>query len=497
MKLQLPVLDMDLPEWQNKDFSKLKRLIEKVRHIGASVGESSDAYKAASQRVKLAFARETQPDLSSIINSKVDVRAFTSLLATDHEFAEDTLVDKTILNHLLNINSPLSKLSLVQLIRAYFTHYDHISNGDDLSDWSHFIKSQLEAQDLKKGSSELKTYAENAELIFGRVGPGKIAAKAEAERIDLDVLINRLGLRGYADGRFMTLTRYQYYLQRLEKMPVGADDDLLSEFMKSDVFNAPHEDNQLLGHAILKTMIDRSRGLRLSDVWQRVILSIAGDPRVPKSSPKYQKWWALLGDKRIAMMRGWLSRFDLSLFLKVLEQSAKDGNNDDMERMFLPRKAFMAGLEQNEVIRESRLFLSRYAELYLKRHYKENELPHYARVASTDTSMIYLNLDDKLHMIEGSHSFTMKLMDKIPSACSINNPAVRRITNDELRTTVGHQYMNEYKSDVGLMELRHDPHFNWQFNALKFLKQHKIKVDASDVIEKSSYRAFKRKFGAI
>lgn len=495
MRLQLPVLQLDLPEWQAKDFSHLKRSIEKVRQVGASAGGTSDHFKETSQRIKLAFVRETQPSLSSIIKTNVDVRAFTLLLASDHQFAKGVMIDKTILNHMLSISSPISKLSLMQLIRAYFTHFDHLSDSDGLSDWCYFINRQLAAQDIKKGSSELKTYAENAELLFGKMAPAKTASKAESEKVDLDILINRLGLTGYADGRFLTLTRYRYYLQRLEKMTVGADDDLLSELIKPDVFNAPHEENQLLGHAILKTMIDRSSGQQLSDSWRRVILSIAGDPRVPKSSSKYQKWWALLGDKRIAIMRGWLSRFDLSLFLKVLEQSAKDGNNDDMERMFLPRKTFMEGLEKSGVITESRLFLSRYAERYLKRHYQEKELPHYAKVSSQDTSMIYLNLDNKVHMIEGSHSFTLKLMNKLPLKCRANDYSTKLVSNDELRTTVSHQFRNEFKTEDGLCELRHDQHFNWQNNALVFLNKHKINVPSSDVIEKDAYRFFKRKFG--
>lgn len=493
--MQLPVLNINLPEWQAKDFYKLKDLIEKVRQVGASAGEGSDIFKHSLQQLKLAFARESQPHLSGVIKNNVDVRAFTSLLATDDRFAEDVLIDKVILNHLLSITSPIRKLSLMQLIRAYFKHFEHMAKGDDLSDWCYFINRQLAAQDLHNGSNELKTYAENAELLFSKLGPAKVAAKAESDKVDLDVLIHRLGLTGYADGRFLTLTRYQYYLRRLEKMPVGADDDLLTELVKPDVFNAPHENNQLLGHAILKSMIDRSSGHQLSDAWQRVILTVAGDPRVPKSSQKYQKWWAILGDKRIAMMRGWLSRFDLSLFLKVLEQSARDGNNDDMERMFLPRKAFMEGLEKSGVITESRLFLSRYAERYLKRHYQENELPHYAKVSSQDTSMIYLNLDNKVHMIEGSHSFTLKLMNKLPSKCRVSDYSTRLVSNDELRTTVSHQFRNEFKTEDGLCELRHDQHFNWQNNALTFLNKHNLKVDASAVIERESYRFFKQKFG--
>jgi len=278
-------------------------------------------------------------------------------------------------------------------------------------------------------------------------------------------------------------------------MPLGEDNQLLAEIIKPQVFNSPHQE-RALGHSILEIIIDRSSGKELSDSWQRVILSIAGDPRVPKSHSKYQKWWVILGERRVALVRGWLSRFDLSLFLKVLEQSAKDGSHHDMERMFKPRKAFIEGLEKSELIAESRLFLSHYAESYLRKHYRQEELPNYARVTSNDTSMIYLNINNKVHMIEGSHSFTLKLMDQIPSRCRVNDYDLKVVSNEELRSAVGHQYRNEFNTETGILEAIHDIHLNWQHKAINFLRSNGLQISASEVIEVDRHREFKAKFGA-
>lgn len=493
--LPLLSLSFDLPEWPEHAFLPIRSREQQVRAIGKGVGSTSDNFKRACNRLKLAFERTYKSELSILLKEKIDVRAFTFLLSGDKDFADNVLIDKPLLEQLLRVTDPLSKLSLIQLIRAYFIHFDQITSGDDLEYWTFFINQQLSNLDLKFGNNELKIYSDNHEWIFGRAGPTNMAKRAQLEQIDLDLYMKRLSLDGYGAGRYMTLARYQYYLQQLDVLPVGQNSPLLAEVVKADVFNSPYENNQLLGHAILEIMIDKSAGQALSDNWQRVILSIAGDPRVPKSNPKYQKWWAILGDKRIALVRGWLSSFDLSLFLRVLEQSAKDGSNHDMERMFKPRKSFIDGLEKTGLITDSRLFLSSYAETYLRKHYKKEELPSYARVTSQNTSMIYLNIDNKVHMIEGSHSFTLKLMDKLPSHCRVNDYSLKVITNDELRTKVGHQYRNEFVNEDGILETQHDQHLNWQHKALLFLSK-RVNISASDVLGKDRLRQFKQKFGA-
>lgn len=492
---RLPELTFELPRWPEKAFFEVHAHVHKVREIAKKAGSGSDKFKQACKKIKMAFESAYKPSLSKLLIDRTDVRAFTYLLTADKQFAENVMIDKALLEQLLKASEPLTKLTLTQLIRAYLVYFDEIASKDALEDWSFFINKQLSAYDGKATTNQLVRYAENRDWLFSVSGPVRLASKAQSQKTDLDTYTNHLGLDGYAKSRFMTLARYQYYLKQLESLPVGQDSDLLAELVKPDVFNAPYENNQLLGHEILRLMIDRSAGQSLSDSWQRVILSIAGDPRVPKSSPKYQKWWSILGERRIALIRGWLSRFDLSLFLKVLEQSAKDGSNDDMERMFKPRKAFIEGLDKSGVIAESRLFLSAYAERYLRKHFKQEELPSYAKVSSQQTSMIYLNLDNKIHMIEGSHSFTLKLMDKLPSACRVNDYSRKIISNDELRTAVGFQYRNEFKYESGIEELRHDQHLNWQHNAIRFLNRHKVKLIASDLIDKSEYRDYKKKFG--
>ncbi|MEI8657293.1 EH signature domain-containing protein [Vibrio sp. Hal054] len=493
--MRLPDLTFNLPDWNDSDFKLIKDAEQKVKHIGRKAGTNSDNFQKACLKL-LNIALQGRIDkLVEHINSSVDVRAFTFLLASSEDFVNQVSLTRAHLDSLVIPRNPMSKLSLMQLIRAYLVRYDTVASAEVLAAWRSFIMLQLNQLSLSASTSDLASYKKYESVLFSVSGPSKVVAFAQSKQSDLDSVFREFGLNGFSNGRFLTLCRYQYYLETLKTIPVGSEHDILHEVVKKDVFNSPYDDIRLLGHAILEILIDRSAGMVISPVWQSLILTIAGDPRVPTSSVNYQKWWVLLGEQRIVLMRGWLSRFDLSLFLKVLEQSARDGSIGDMERMFEPRKQFMEGLLEQGLVTQSRLFLSKHAEHYLRRSYKKEELPEYALVKSAETSVIYLNLAGKVHMIEGSHSFTLKLLDKLPAQINLLDYNKRSFVDSEFRTKVALIYYKQFGSGDGIEELRHDVHLNWQHNAIRFLEKNGISASAYELIGAARYREYKEKFG--
>lgn len=493
--MRLPDLTFELPDWKASDFTRIHDAEKKVKQIGSKAGTGSDSFQKACLKL-LNIVLQKQPEkLVSNITSSVDVRAFTFLLGVSEKFISQFSLTRAQLDVLIVPRNPISKLSLLQLIRAYFVRYDSIANTQVLSDWRALICSQLSQLKLSAAPSDLASYVKHAAVLFSASGPAQVVAFAKNKQSDLDGVLRELGLNAFSHGRFLTLCRYQYYLETLKTIPVGAEHDILSEVVKSEVINAPIDDSHLLGHAVLEILIDRAAGSPISPAWQSVILSIAGDPRVPTSSPNYQKWWVLLGEQRIGLMRGWLSRFDLALFLKVLEQSARDGSIGDMERMFEPRKQFMEGLLEQGLVSQSRLFLSRHAENYLRKSFKKEELPEYALVDSPETSMIYLNLAGKVHMIEGSHSFKLKLLDTLPSQFKLLDYSKRLYFDYEFRSKIVRIYTEEFGKRRGIAELTHDVHLNWQHNAIQFLSEQGISVSAYELIGSARYREYKSKFG--
>lgn len=493
--MRLPDLVFNLPDWKDTDFRLVKEAEKAMQIIARGAGKGSDQFKDACRKLLNMALQGHAEKLPASINSSIDVRAVTFLLGSSEEFSKHVVLTRALLDKLVMPRNPMSKLSLVQLIRAYFVRYDTIANNDVLTDWRELINFQLNQLNQKNGHNDLASYAKYAAVLFSTSGPTDVVAFAKSKTLDLDGALSLLGLKGFSNGRFLTLCRYQYYLETLKTIPVGSEHDILHEIVKKDVVTAPYDSSSLLGHALLEVLIDRSAGNAISPAWQSVILTIAGDPRVPTSNQNYQQWWVLLGEQRIALMRGWLSRFDLALFLKVLEQSAKDGNIGDMERMFESRKRFMEGLLEQGFVSHSRLFLSKHAEHYLRRSFKKEELPEYALVDSAETSMIYLNLEGKVHMIEGSHSFKLKLLDNLPTQFKLLDYSKRLYFDYEFRAKIARSYLEEYLNRRGIEELTHDVHLNWQHRAIQFLTEHGIPVTAYELIGADRYREYKSKFG--
>lgn len=495
MNLSLPSISFNLPEWHESQFKHIRAAEKTLSKIASSAGTSSDKFNNSIYRMMNLVVKERVSDPTRLMSSPICVRAFTYLLSTEPAFAKALKLSKATFDHLRTIRNPMSRLSLTQMIRAYIVNFDLYVNQDVLMDWSRFIQDELFNLPLNQGVSQLQIYRDNNQLIFLPYAPSIIVRRAHEEKLDLDRMIEKLGLNGYADSRFLQICQYQYYLETLKSLAKGQEHPILAEIVKTSVVNSPYEDNKLLGHAILEILIDRSDPDYISPAWQRVVLEIAGDPRIPQTSPRYLQWWSILGDERVSKVRGWLSSFDLKLFLETLEQSAKESRNTDMERMFGDRKVFMEGLLKQGLVTNSRLFLSRAAESFLKSAYKKEELPEYARVDSKDTSMIYLNLAGRIHMIEGSHSFSIKFMNKLPDKLYVANYSRTRFSDSDLRSKPKHLYYDDFGDDDGFIEFSHQGYLSWQHKAITYLQEKNIKLEVGKLIPKDKYRLYKEKFG--
>jgi len=495
--IRLPDLQFELRDWQDHEFTPIRRAEEKVREIGKKAGKNSDKFKDACEKLLTIVMTGNVADIPGSIQTSIDVRAFTFLLLSAKEFIEEVKLNQVLLDALLAPRFPMSKLSLTQLVRVFFEQYDSGTTSETLKECGTFIQEQLRHFEGRTGSSDLVTYSRNSSILFSLTGPADVVAHVRSNNLDFDEALTKLSLTVFSNSRFLILCRYQYYLDTLKSIPVGSDHEILHEIVKKDVVNAPFDSERQLGHAILEVLIDRSANGKLSDPWQRAILTIAGDPRVPRSSPNYQRWWSLLGDKRIALMRGWLSRFDLALFLGILEQSAKDSSNDDMVRMFGPRKVFMEGLLDQEVVRESRLFLTTSAESYLIQKYKKDELPSYARVSGGPASVIYLRLDNDIHFVEGTHSFSIRIMNKLPKRAQLHDYSMRTFVSRDLGVGLGESYYGDYQGDGGLLETKHYPDLSWQNKAMEHLEKIGLKLFKHKLISPESHRDYKWKFGAF
>jgi nicotinamide mononucleotide adenylyltransferase len=257
---------------------------------------------------------------------------------------------------------------------------------------------------------------------------------------------------------------------------------------------------KLLGHKALELLIDRTPDSGPSEVWQKTVIGIAGDPRVGWRSKSFQNWWQILGEERAKKVVGWLSRLDLRIFLEVLEASARKTNTESIRRMYPPRKKFMEGLLEQGMVVQSRLFLSRDASMYLRSNYDADDVPEHAVIMSGHTSVIYLELTGGLHMVEGTDNMKIKILDALPSRPQILNFMVRRFNDTDFRADLVRTYIRDQnaknRSVVPGKDYIDQAHtaIAWQASAISLFNKRGIKYDASKFFSSSDYRLFKTSY---
>ena len=225
-------------------------------------------------------------------------------------------------------------------------------------------------------------------------------------------------------------------------------------------------------------------------------MRIAGDPRVAKSSERYQKWWLFLGTDRINKVSSWLSRVDLQIFLDVLESSAK--GMSDVERMFPPRKKFMEGLLSQGLVIHSRLFLSRQAVAELESKYRKDQIPEYAET-NGNTSVIYMELPNNVHILEGTHSFKIKVVDDMPHHGKILDYSEADYRDGYLRFAWLEHYLRSRRSGgraPNHLDQTHTGPITWQSNAIDYLRNKGIHINASEMFTADHYTLYKNRRGS-
>ncbi len=487
--LRSMTLDFSLPDWRDIDFQTFKRSAEKAQILTTRVGSSSDKFRQTCSFLGKSLLAGTP--LETLVISPLSVRAFFYLLSNNERFYSEVIVTSAIITAIRKVKIPLSTLSLSYLIQAYLKHYSTLRSGHSFGMIRELILESIQA---KKQSSEYSKLCQYQYLIFGPDAPEKMVNNAVKQLWDLDVAYEKVGIAHFSRGQFYDECAKLFYLETLKDIPVGTHHAVLEEIKKSSVHNSLYKQDLLLGHEALKIIIRRSSINEISEHWRSTLLTIAGDPRVPQSAPSFQKWWAHLPQEMVAKVRGWLSRFDLDLFLQALEQAAKEGGNRDVERMFLPRKHFLQGLLKQGLILESRLFLGRKASSFLQRSFKASEMPKYLKLKSADTSVIYLNLGN-VHLVEGSHSFTLKAMTKIPQQSPLASYQDTPVADRDFRVLLESQFYQEFLGKGERLKSIKHTHLHWQNQTIEFLREEGLHVTPSKMMSSQDYYDYRYRFG--
>lgn len=478
MKFEISHLSFVLPETPFHSYApKMASFSGQLKELGEKAGTGTKKFEHAVLRIRSAI--QDGEELADFLLKPIDVRALGVLFVSDVQ--EDIFLDQSAFSKINKLKPNPSHLFIQNLYQYYLSWYDELENPQTIAKWL-------------KGAMRYKKLLENYhEQILSDNGPKWIANQCIKNKREFNNGLNAWKLSNYASGRFLQVAKQIYYVEQLKNIPANQDHPLLLELQHQATFNARYDEHHLLGHKILQILIGRAPNSGVDDSWLNVIMAIAGDPRVPTTNPKYQNWWQHVDNNLVKKVRGWLSRLDLRLFLEALENYSLGPGHEELRRMFPSRKGFLEGLYDKGLITETRLYLSRGADLYLRNNYKPEHLPIYSMVQNGDRSIIYVQLGDT-HIIEGSHSCYLWIYPKLDSSAIVFNHNRPVVSYSDLTQGLSHK-MSELDCPPEANITHHPVNFSWQRKAIEVLRRIGVNISAKDVLTQKDYIKYLKKQG--
>lgn len=479
MRLSLNKLRFTLPDnpFGNNTYLMLE-LADGLKQITKRAGTDSDSFKAAWAKVYNAVVAGRS--LENIIENKLDIRALGFVL--NSKVGHKIQLTSLVLDRIDSITDCPSSLFLESFFQYYLSRFRKLSNVEHTSKW--LVEARRKRQQTEWFDEEL----------ISQNGPKWVAQQAISKNKDFDFIAEDLKLDQFQSGQFMEQAKRIYYVEQLKKIPINKPHELLIEVQKQDVYESNFDSSELLGHKILKILIERAPSHDIHESWLNTIMSIAGDPRIPVSHPRYIKWWSHVSKDMATKVKGWLSGLDLRLFLEALEDFSYSSSDPDMARMFPSRKKFLEGLHHNKLIKNTKLYMSRSMARFLREKYREEHLPDFSIVDDGEKSIIYVDLDTA-HIIEGSHQCQLWIYRSLHESAPVLKYDRQRQSYRDL--TVG---LNRKMLSLGYGAYEHFNHspqnFSWQRKAVESLKQLRVPITMKDVLTADDYRIYVRRFGA-
>jgi hypothetical protein len=480
----LPELDAPMGDTVGiPDKRRIRALVHRLQPLTTGEGALSEAAKKQREAIRQHVLNKRP--IEALYTNRRNVRLLVSLIRQDDSVANEISVTSETLNSLDKAVSPISPNLLRAWILCYFERYDNLEGYGNIRKYIHEKLQQLNPK--RKYSKDLTIYRANRLQLFDKVGPNALVETAITSNEPLEEIATTWHIPKGPESRFFTMATHVYFVETLKSLHFGQKHSVMQEILKPKIKESLGPDGLLIGQHATKILIERclSEKQPIPETWRDFILSVCGDPRAPRSSPRFTKWWASLDSRLVDAMRRWLSKLDLNLFLEILEQIAKSSRDSDMKRMFPARKRFLKGLFNAELVHHSRLLLSAEVRSKLWRTFKKDDLPEYAEVLDGNICMIYLDLG-KAHLIEGTHNF-----------------AVRVYKDMKISGLADYGESQFYISEVRrLKPFKSFPHSKsrkptWQYHLIQCLKDHpfELHIKPQDVLTNADYKIYRSEFG--
>lgn len=494
--MRLPRIEWPVTEWDSRLIERWTALESKAAEMSEAAG-NNDAFESAVAELRNMASTGQFGNLLVRLKRRIIARALTWLWLNDVGFASKML-NPSLLNTLEKAQEPrFTRMTLQQLAQLYFRRFDLLDTKYQVREpLERILVQQLEKIPPLKIQSTwidpLVTLKREASWLLSLDGPAMLARRVQEEGRELGETFQELGLQSFDDGRYGDVCRTHFYLDTLRHLPIGASDPVFSELLKPLVHMAPFEGTRRIGHAALEILIDRTLQ-DISDAWQDFIINLAGDPRIASSARNYREWWQPLGEERIQKVRAWLSKEDLRLFLRALEQYGFESGNDELQRMFPARKTFLEGLFRLKLIRNTRLLLGDRAKQAVNKILDKDVNTSFASMDGqmNDKAVIYLDCGD-FHLIEGSHSFKIWVYFATPSE-PLRTYEKNHFSHADLTKAIPNEYKKTYPR-LPFDSFVHSPN-TWQNNVFNFLASNGIELDVEQLLSPQDYQYELSRFG--
>jgi hypothetical protein len=457
LKVQLPQLIFSLDDTAGRqDLQMFETLTNEFRKMGA--GQPPEAQWFHQRRQEIMDAVINGKKLKHIIFSASDIRVLIFLWSTNSLFVSKCPISKKHIKLLLRIKPALTPSQIFGLIRIYFLQFDQIT---DLPFFCKYIRDQLAIIFPKKRlSQDMQVYCDQKEILFDP-SLKNFLALFKKKNINLKEMCNHYHIPWDHTARFIIAAKHHLYVSPIEKMRLGDRHPIFDRVSCPEIKNMPYDSQFSLAQTISMHMMDKADHKNMPDNWRQIIISLLGDPRMPKSSAVYQKGWAGLPSDYENQMQKWLSQMDMLVFLELLKEIGNQSGNEMIQRMFPARKTFLESLYQTGMITRTRLFLSNDAVEYIEKQYEPEDRPMFAQINHKNKSIIYMQVG-RVHLIEGTHNYSARLLDRLPESSGITDQQKKKFILTELATALDHKYVSEFKDSKHLYVIPHDIHNAWQ-----------------------------------
>lgn len=460
-------LAVNLPHLVSEESQRLyHNLVVRLKDKAGQVSNRG-GFERRKQEIRDAWSiRKSYNDIIDVMVKPSYIRPLIALWNSE-DFFKDAPPCRVLFEHIERLAAEsgrrrLSRLPLRELCLLFFKYYDNLEAYRELGQ---LLRRQLGKYEAGEFMFGMQNLISRRDMFFDNNGHIFLVKEAEWGNTQPSHVAEEYSIPG--DSRFFQKAQQAYYLHRLDSLAPNQQDDLLMLVRQEEVARESFDERYRLGHKVITSLIDKltQAGAEPEDYWMETILAIGGDPRVARTARSFTMWWQPLGEDYIQCMLRWLSKVDLELFLQICRDYVGKSRREDLARMYPDREKYLRWLFRQDLILQTHLFLGDNVRSYVRRSYAGKNFNYIKMSGEEDLAVFYLEImaqnapSGRLHIVEGTFSFKLKIMERIPKRSVLNT-----VLNYE-------NFSNMYISD-SLLRTELEAAYEREFNETDFSRSH-------------------------